>query len=253
MDISAIVLTRDEERNIARCLSSLDFCREIIVIDSGSTDRTMDIARNFTSKVFEHKFEGYGRQRNWGIQQCSCDWILVLDADEQVSPELKNEIINLQPAEIVKGYYINRITQYMGRWIKHSGWYPQYVLRLFDRRCAAYNQAAVHESVEIDALTAKLQSPIQHYSYRDLSHHLRKIDDYTNKRAAERYAEGRRFNLAKAILAPPGEFLKKYLLKRGILDGIPGLIVAVTSAYYVFLKQAKLYEYQKAREESGCK
>jgi len=248
MDISALVLTRDEEGNIARCLASLDFCREITVVDSGSIDRTREIARDFTPKVFDHKFEGWGPQRNWGIEQCSHDWILVLDADEQISSELKNEIIHLKPEEIIKGYYINRLTQYMGRWIKHSGWYPQYVLRLFDRRYAAYNNAAVHESVEIRAAAAKLQSPILHYSYRDLSHHLRKIDDYTGKRAAERYAEGRRFSPVKTVFAPPGEFLKKYLLKLGILDGIPGFMVAVTSAYYVFLKQAKLYEYQKVRE-----
>ncbi|MBC8277066.1 MAG: glycosyltransferase family 2 protein [FCB group bacterium] len=245
IDISAVVRTLNEEHNIERCLQSLDFCREIVVIDSGSSDATVKLARKYTDRVLFHEMKGFGPQLIWGTEQCKHDWVLFLDADEAVSPELKSQVLNLEPGDETAGYYFNRITNYLGRWIRHSGWYPQYILRLFNKKCGGCSNAAVHERIIVNGKTEKLSGDILHYSYRNLSHHLAKIDEYTSRMAEERYRSGRRFSLLKAGFAPPGEFLKKYFLKRGFLDGFPGLAVAMTSANYTFLKQAKLYEYQK--------
>jgi len=245
MDISAVVLTFNEANNIERCMRSLDFCREIIVVDSGSADSTTDLAGKLSGKVFYHEMKGHGPQLNWGIEKCSYDWILSIDADEAISPELRAQILGIDPGEEIRGYYLNRKTNYLGRWIRHSGWYPQYLLRLFNKNYGKCNDAAIHKSISVQGSTLKLSGDILHYSYRNLSHHLAKIDEYTSKMAEERFNAGRRFNLFKAAFAPSGEFLKKYFLKLGFLDGFPGLAVAMTSANYTFLKQAKLYEYQK--------
>lgn len=242
LDISAVVLTYNEADNIARCLSSLDFCREIVVVDSGSADQTVKIALKFTDKVVYHAMEGYGAQRNWAVERAKYDWILWLDADEEISPELKKSLKNIIPKQDIKGYHLNRKTFYLGRWIEHSGWYPQYVLRLFNRNHGRCSDARVHESIVVEGKTARLKGDILHYSYRSLFHHLAKINDYTSSIAQERYRSGRRFNLLKAVSAPPAEFFKKYILKRGFLDGFPGFAVAATSAVYSFMKQAKLYE-----------
>lgn len=245
IDISAVVLTFNEEHNIERCLQSLDFCREIIVVDSGSSDSTPDLARKYTDRVFYHEMKGHGPQLNWGIGKCRYDWILSLDADETISPELRSQIANLNPGDEVAGYWFNRITNYLGRWIRHSGWYPQYILRLFNKNFGKCNDAAIHKSIIVQGNTEKLSGDILHYSYRNLSHHLVKIDEYTSKMAEEKFNSGCRFNLFKAIFAPSAEFLKKYIMKRGFLDGFAGFAVAMTSANYTFLKQAKLYEFQK--------
>ncbi|NQS99320.1 MAG: glycosyltransferase family 2 protein [candidate division Zixibacteria bacterium] len=242
LDISAVVLSYNEELNIARCLSSLDFCREIVVVDSGSTDKTNKIAANFTEKVLYHPIEGHGAQLNWGIEQTTNDWILSLDADEEISVQLKKSIKDIASNSPFVGYHLNRKTFYLGRWIEHSGWYPQYILRLFNKNYGCSNQAAIHKSISVKGETDRLEGDILHYSYRSLSHHLAKINDYTSSIAAERYGNGRRFNLLKGIFAPPAEFLKKYIIQRGFLDGFPGFAVAVTSAAYSFMKQAKLYE-----------
>jgi glycosyltransferase involved in cell wall biosynthesis len=245
LKISAVVLTCNEEVNIERCLSSLNFCREIVVVDSGSRDKTAELASHFTDKIFYHPMEGHGSQLNWGIEKTSCDWVFSLDADEEVSPELRREIEQLSETTEIVGYYVNRKTLYLGRWIQHSGWYPQYILRLFHKNYGRCNEAAVHKSIKVHGKIARLKGDILHYSYRNLSHHLRKINEYASIIAEEKSSKRIKFNLWKAVFAPPGEFLKKYLLNLGFLDGFPGFAVALTSAYYTFLKQAKLYENSK--------
>lgn len=244
LKISALVLTLNEEQNIERCLKSLAFCDEIIVVDSGSEDCTVELAKKYTDRVLFHEMEGFGSQRNWGIEHCLNDWVFWLDADEQVSDELQAAIVSLNPLSDISGYQINRKTFYLGRWIEHSGWYPQYVLRLFNRNHGRCRETDVHESIILQGRTARINKDILHYPYRNLSQHLKKIDRYTSLRAVERYKQGRRFNILKALFAPPAEFFKKYLLKKGFLDGFPGIAVAMTSAFYTFLKQAKLFEYQ---------
>lgn len=244
LKISALVLTFNEEQNIERCLKSLDFCDEIVVLDSGSEDRTVELAKKYTDKVLLHEMEGFGSQRNWGISHCLNDWVFWLDADEQVGDELRTAISRLNPLPDINGYQINRKTFYLGRWIEHSGWYPQYVLRLFNRNHGRCRETEVHESITLQGRTSRIDKDILHYPYRNLTLHLRKIDKYTSLRAVEKYKEGRRFNLLKAVFAPSAEFLKKYFVKKGFLDRFPGFAIAMTSAFYTFLKQAKLFEYQ---------
>lgn len=241
-DISATVITLNEEKNIGRCLESLGFCREIVVVDSGSDDKTVEIARQYTDKVIVTHWRGYGAQKNFAIYLAKYDWILSVDADEEVSAELSDSITALLPDNRYKGYYINRHTHYLGKWINHGGWYPDYHLRLFNRNCCRWNEQIVHESVRIEGEVARLRGDLRHYSYPTLSSHLQRMDNLTSL-AAEKYRrDGKRFNLLKAVFAPPGEFLKKYILKLGFIDGLPGFIMACNSAHYVFLKQAKLYE-----------
>ena len=247
LNISALVLTYNEESNIKRCLSSLSFCKEIVIVDSGSADRTLEIAAGFTDKIIHHEMEGFGAQRNLGIDSASNDWILWLDADEEISEELRKNISSIQDNPEIAGYYLNRQTQYLGKWIKHSGWYPQYVLRLFNRKFGRCREVPVHESISLQGKTAYLKGDILHYAYRDLAHHISKINHYTTLIAKQKYEKGKRFNPYKLLFAPPAEFMKKYILKYGFLDGASGFAIAVTSAYYNFLKELKLYELTKTK------
>jgi len=247
LNISALVLTYNEEANIERSLSSLSFCKEIVIVDSGSTDRTLELAARFTDKIISHRMEGFGPQRNIGIDSASCDWILWLDADEEISGELKESIIGIPVDTEFAGFCLNRQTRYLGKWIKHSGWYPQYVLRLFNRKFGRCRDVAIHESISLQGKPGRLKGDIMHYAYRDLAHHIEKINNYTSLIARQKYDKGRRFNLLKLIFAPPAEFVKKYFLKLGFLDGLPGLAIAVTSAYYNFLKEIKLYEFSRIK------
>ena len=245
-----MVLTLDEEANLARCLKSLHFCREIVIVDSGSQDRTLQIAEGFTDRIFRRALEGYGAQRNFGIEKAQFDWILWLDADEEISPLLAEQIKAIEAGSEFAGFLLNRKTRYLGRWIQHSGWYPQYVLRLFNRRSGRCSEAKVHERIILEGKTGRLKGDILHYAYRDISHHLAKLNHYTSLTAEERYAQGRRFNFLKASFAPPAEFLKKYILRLGFLDGSAGLAIAATSAYYAFLKEIKLFELSVKRKET---
>jgi len=243
LDISALVITYNEEKNIERCLKSLSFCKEIIVVDSGSNDRTIELASGYTQSIFSREMiDGYGPQRNFGIDKAKYDWILWLDADEEISQELAETIKNIPVDSAFSGFYINRMTKYLGRWIKHSGWYPQFVLRLFDRNKGRCKEAKIHESIELKGKTGKLKGDILHYAYSNISHHIEKMNTYTDMTAEDRISKGRKFSMIKAVYAPPGEFIKKYILKRGFLDGIPGFAIAVSSAYYVFLKEIKIHE-----------
>ena len=247
LDISALVLTYNEEANIRRCLSSLSFCREIVVVDSGSTDGTLKIVSEFTDKIVKHELNGFGAQRNIGIDYSSNEWIFWLDADEEVSEKLKDSIDKLEINTEFAGFLVNRQTRYLGKWIKHSGWYPQYVLRLFNKKHGKCREVSVHESIALEGKTSMLKGDILHYAYRDLAHHIKKINHYTTLLAQQKYAKGKRFNPVKLLLAPPAEFLKKYILKHGFLDGTPGFAIAVTSAYYNFLKELKLLELNKIK------
>ena len=248
LDISAMVLTLNEEENIARCLTSLDFCREIVVVDSGSSDRTREIAGSFTDKIFQRRMDGFGPQRNYCIERAENDWIFWLDADEEVSTGLRRSLEGVSEQTDYSGFYISFRIFYLGRWIKHSGWRPEYHLRLFNRQRGRCSPDRVHERIVLAGKTGRLAGDILHYPYRSLTEHLKKIDRYTTLIAEERRNRGVRFNPAKAAFAPAGEFCKKYFLKLGFLDGFPGLAIAVSSAYYTFLKYAKLYEIQRVHQ-----
>jgi glycosyltransferase involved in cell wall biosynthesis len=254
--ISAAVITCNEEHNIREALQSISWVNEIIVVDSGSSDGTLEICRSFTDKIFHREWTGYVDQKNYAVDQAGNDWILSLDADERLSPELCGEIKALAQEGFSRhGYRIPRVPFFMGRWIRHGDWYPDYQLRLFDRRHARWEGGHVHESVKIKEPPAFLKGEIQHFTYRNLSDYLRRLEIYSNLAALDYHQRGRSATPLSLLGNPVGAFVKAYLLKRGFLDGTPGFTVAVMGAVSVFFKYAKLYELRgKGRsQESGVR
>ena len=249
--LTVTVITRDEAANIAAALQSVSWADEIIVVDSHSTDDTVAIARTLATRVEVREWPGYSAQKNYAASLASNDWILSLDADERVSPALADEITGLLRKGLTEcGYRIPRVTWYLGRWIRSTDWYPDYQLRLYDRRAACWNGRRVHESVESDRPPGVLRHELQHYAYRDISHHLATIDKYTTLAAEQWLSEGRRTSAIGMLFHPRFAFLRNYILRGGFRDGAVGLLVSRMNAYYVFLKLAKLWELQSARRES---
>jgi len=241
--ISTVVLTKNEETNIERCLkSALTLSDEIIVVDSLSDDRTVEIAKKFTDKVYLNPWPGFSEQRSFSLTKTSHDWILWLDADEEMSQELVEEIQNLKFEQ--DGYYIPRLVHYLGRWIKHCGWYPDHTLRLFNKHKGCFSGTLVHESFTLTGTTGKLKNPILHYPYRDIAHHLTKMNSYTDLSAKEMNRKGKKKSLFAAFFHSFFRFIKMYIIKRGFLDGSQGLVISILGSYYVFLKYIKLYEIQ---------
>jgi glycosyltransferase involved in cell wall biosynthesis len=246
--VTVTVITRDEAAHIAAALQSVSWADEIIVVDAHSTDETVAIARRYATRVEVRDWPGYSDQKNYAAGIASNDWILSIDADERVSAELATEIRQaLQRESGARGYRVPRVTWYLGRWIRSTDWYPDYQLRLYDRRAGRWNGKPVHESVELEGPPGRLHHELQHYAYRDISHHLATIDRYTTLAAEQWMAEGRRTNGFEMLVHPRLAFLRNYLLRGGIKDGAAGLLVSRLNAYYVFLKFAKLWELQRAR------
>jgi glycosyltransferase involved in cell wall biosynthesis len=245
LPISATLITRNEEHNIADAMQSLSWASEIIVVDSGSSDATLEICRRYTDKIFHRDWTGYVDQKNFAVEKAQNDWIFSLDADERVSPELRKEILDLASnGFVVPGYKIPRVAFFMGRWIRHGDWYPDHQLRLFDRRRGKWQGGRVHESVKIVGSPEYLKGEIYHYTYRSISDYLRRLEIYSNLAAYDYQQKGKSSTLIALFFNPLAAFIKAYLLKRGFLDGIPGFAVAAMGAVSVFFKYAKLYELQ---------
>ena len=255
--LSVVVITLNEASNIDDTLASVAWANEIIVVDCGSTDETVALARRQSDRVSHRDWTGYGDQKNHATGLATHDWVLSLDADERVSPELATEITTLlgqDPAH--RGYRIPRTTRYLGRWIRTTDWYPDRQLRLYDRRVASWSADRVHESVRVDGSVGRLRHEIRHYSYRDLSDHLARIDRYTTLMATQLLEDGRRAGPLDLVVHAPVAFFRNYLIRRGCVQGVPGLVVSLMNAYYVFLKHAKLWELQsvvkvRRRTETG--
>jgi glycosyltransferase involved in cell wall biosynthesis len=247
--LTVITLTLNEERNIRECLESARWADELIVVDSGSSDRTVEIARSFTSKVFTVTWQGYGATRNFAHEKASGDWILWLDADERVTPDLAGEIRGILQDDLqsVDGYAIARRAYFLGRWIRHSGWYPGRVVRLFRRGKGRFSETRVHEQLQIDGAVVTTRHDLLHLTDPDLVHYLSKFNTYTSLAAEDMINAGRRFRFRDLLLRPPFQFVKMYILRGGFLDGIEGFILAVLSSAYVFAKYAKLWERQNNR------
>jgi len=241
--VTATVITFNEAANIQAALESLSWADEIIVVDSESTDNTTEIARRFTDKVIVRPWPGYVAQKNFAAEQASHDWIFSLDADERVTPALAAEVSAvLAGAPRAAGYRVPRVTFHLGRWIRSTDWYPDYQLRLYDRRRARWTGKYVHESVKADGPVEYLHSELQHYAYRDLAHHLQTMDRYTTLAAKQMFEEGRRAGFLHLLVHPPAAFVRNYVLRGGFRDGQAGLTVSMLNARYVRLKFAKLRE-----------
>ena len=241
--ISATVITCNEEHNIAGALQSLSWADEIIVVDSGSEDATLDICRRFTDKIYHRDWTGYVDQKNFAVEKACNDWIFSLDADERVSRQLQGEVgILARNGFSASGYRVPRTAFFMGRWIKHGDWYPDYQMRLFDRRYGKWQGGRVHESVKIDRTVGMLKGEIHHFTYRSLSEYLRRLESYTSLAALDCRQQGRTASFWMLLGKPLAVFIKAYLLKLGFLDGTVGFTVAVMGTVSVFFKYAKLYE-----------
>lgn len=245
MKLTVTVITRNEAANIGPALESVAWADEIIVVDSHSADDTVAIARRLATRVEVRDWAGYSEQKNFAAGLGSNDWILSLDADERVTPPLAEEIRELlRRGPEARGYRISRVTWYLGRWLHSTDWYPDYQLRLYDRRWGSWNGRRVHESFELQGEPGQLKGHLEHYAYRDVSDHVTSIDHYTTLAAEQWGEEGRRTSALEVALHPPIAFLRNYVLRRGFTDGAAGFLVSVLNSYYVFMKLAKLWELQ---------
>ena len=241
--LSAVVITLNEEDRIRATLASVAWADEIVVVDSGSEDKTVSIAREFTDHVVIHPWQGFAGQKNFAIEQASGEWILSLDADVVVEPGLRAEIERVLSAPDARvGYRVARRNVMWGRWIRHGRLYPDWQLRLFRRGHGRFVDRAVHESVQVDGTVGQLETPLVHHSYRDTADFLRRADRYATLAADEWVRSGRRFHATQLVTAPLGRFLSMYVWHRGFLDGWRGFLLAVLYAYYVFIRSAKIWE-----------
>lgn len=253
--ISVALITYNEEANIRACLDSVKWADEIVVVDSHSTDGTPGIAREYAEKVFARDWNGINEQRQFALEQCTGEWVLCVDADERVTPELRDEIRDLFAAgePDCDGFLIPRRTFFLGRWIRHCGWYPGRKLRLFRREKARFGDNDPHDRVLLDGSTRTLKNDLLHFTYRDLSHNARTVNTFTSVRADRLLAVGAGAGFLDLTVRPLWRFFQQYVLRLGFLDGMPGLIICGMSAFRVFLRHAKIWEgaEQGTRHEEG--
>jgi glycosyltransferase involved in cell wall biosynthesis len=250
--LTVTVIARNESHNIDEALASVAWADEIVLIDAESTDDTATRAAAHGARVEVRPWPGYSAQKNYAASRASNDWILSLDADERVTPELASEIRSLMADEPPRrGYRIPRVTWYLGRWIRGTDWYPDYQLRLYDRRAATWNGRRVHESVRLEGEPGVLHHDLQHFPYRGISDHLETINRYTTLAAEQLSSHGRVPSVAGIAVHPPAAFLRNYLLKGGFRLGTAGLVISVLNSYYVFLKLAKAWELGRGTRDQG--
>lgn len=241
MKISATIIARDEERKISRAIESLRCCDEILVVDSGSIDATVEVAEKHGARVIETVWRGYAGQKNWAAEQAKYDWILSIDADEALSEALEGDIWLLKKnGPQFDAYTMPRMAQYLGKWILHSGWYPDRKIRLYHREKAKWVGEYVHESVVASGTVGHLDSNLLHFTCDSLSEHIKTMDRYTTLAAEEMIARGRQVPWHKMVLDPPWTFVRSYFLQRGFLDGVEGMCIAYMASMYTFLKYAKV-------------
>jgi glycosyltransferase involved in cell wall biosynthesis len=241
MRITATIVTFNEERNIARAIESLRCADEVVVVDSGSTDRTREIAARLGARVMEEPWRGYAAQKNFAAECASFDWILSIDADESLSEELEGEIAVLKTGiPAFAAWSMPRLAQYLGRWILHGGWYPDRKIRLYHRERANWTGEYVHESVKVRAGgVGRLEGKLLHFTCDSLSAHLRTLDGYTTLAARELIDRGAKVGLRRLVVDPVWTFVRTWIIRRGFLDGAQGIAIAWMAALYTFLKYAK--------------
>jgi len=250
-EISVVIMTLNEELKIERCLLSVkEVANEIIVIDSFSTDHTGDICLNHGAKFIRHPFEGYVEQRRYSIEQAKNDYILVIDADEALSEELRASILSVKRQWDHDGYNFNRLNSYCGRWIKHSGWYPDRKIRLFDRRKAAVKGKNPHDQIVMaDHATLKhLKGDLLHYTYLSVDDHIHQINRFTEIQARGNFEQGKKAGYLSILFSPAFKFIRHYFFRLGFLDGYYGFLICRNSAYSTFLKHAKLKALWKMKQ-----
>ena len=242
--VSAVVIAYNDEPNIRGCMETLTWADEIVVVDSHSTDSTETISREFTGKVFQHDFNGFGKLRNEAIGHASHDWIFSLDTDERATPEIRDEMrAVLAHGPEADAFFVPRVNYFLGRRIKHCGWYPDYRQPQFFRKsCMRYREDPVHEGFDVNGKVGYLKQHVLQYPFRDVDHCLAKMDRYTDLMAKRMVSEGRRFRAHQLVTHPSFTFFKMYVLRAGFLDGIHGAMLSGLYAYYTLIKYAKFWE-----------
>jgi glycosyltransferase involved in cell wall biosynthesis len=246
--VSVVIVTKDEEKNIEDALKSVADADEIIIVDCFSADRTVEICRAYTDKIYQHEWRGFAGQKQLAVDYAAGPWVLLLDADERVTPELKKEIAgktshSSQPVpHDYYGFYLPRKNFFLGKWIRHSGWWPDYTLRLFRKDKAALEDREVHEKVLVDGPTAYLKNPLEHYTYRTIPDFLRKMENYSSLAAREIRKKSGGPGVISVAVRPVFTFIKMFFFRLGFLDGAYGLLLALLYSYYTFLKYVKALE-----------
>lgn len=252
MKISAAIICLNEEKKIEKALQSLaPVVDEIVVVDSGSTDKTEQIVRKYTDRFFFQPFAGYAAQKNIAAGHATHDWILSLDSDEWLSPELQQSIKSLKETPpSAKAFIVARRNRYLGRWINHSGWYPDSRIRLYDRKHASFQGDDPHDAVVCQGATARLAGDLMHDSISSLAEHTQVMNKYTTLGAGELAKRNRKAGLVHIVLYPLLTFFKAFVIRQGFRDGWRGYVISVFAAYYVFLKHAKLWETEEVKEDA---
>lgn len=254
--LSAFVITFNEEDNLADCLESLKFCDEVIVVDSFSTDKTVEIAKNFGAKVIQREWPGYRAQKEFGLSQTSHEWVLNLDADERVSDELRAEVervLSTDNNSLYDGYEVNRVVYYLQRWWRHGGWYPEFRLRLLRKSKTKWGGIDPHEKPIVQGKTERLKGELLHYTYTDLDDQLSRLHKFSSIAAMEDYKRGKRSSLMSILISPIFRFVKFYFLKQGFREGVAGFVVGMNELFYTFMKYAKLWEIEKFKKDKFSK
>lgn len=248
--MSVTIIAWNEEERLRACLESIAWADEIIVIDAESTDKTVQVAREFTDRIWVRPWPGFAAQKNFALEQATGDWILSLDADERVTSELQERIRQIARADgPADGYRIPRRNLFWGAWVRHGGLYPDYQLRCFRRGAGQFVDSAVHESVVVKGRVDRVAEPLLHHSYRGLDDFVTRSNHYSTLAAAELIKRGGHIRLADLALRPLGRFVSMYLLRRGFLDGWRGFVLAVLYANYVFLRMAKAWEARRGQSD----
>lgn len=250
LPLSVTFIALNEAEKIGRAIQSVNWAEDVVVVDSGSTDDTCQIAQNLGARVIQNPWKGYGQQKNFAQGMARFDWVLNLDADEEVSPELRSEIeraleeqkTNPERPDKPKGYLIPRKTFYLGRWIQYGGWYPNYLIRLADRRVSKWTEPHVHEALQVKGRVATLSSPILHDAFSSIQDQVHTNLRFSKLGAQDLISQGKTPSLGKLIFKPLGKFFETYFLKKGYRDGLPGFIIAANAAHSMFLKYAHLFE-----------
>jgi len=244
--LTVTIITLNEAGHIGAAIDSAAFADEILVVDSGSTDGTQDIARAKGARILARAWTGYVDQKNFAAEQASHDWIFSLDADERIPPALAEEIRGVLERESpFHGYRVPRVAFHLGKWIRTTDFYPDYQTRLYDRRFARWRGRYVHESVTVEGPPGRLKNDLQHYSFSDLRDQIKRINQYSTLAALQMYEEGRRTGPAEILLHPPAAFIRNYILRRGFLDGTAGLTISLMNSWSVGMKFMKLWELQR--------
>jgi glycosyltransferase involved in cell wall biosynthesis len=250
--LSVCIIACNEERDLPRCLASVAFADDVVVVvDARSADQSEALARKAGARVLVHPYAGNVEQKNFALDQAKHEWVLALDADEAVSPELAAAIqAELERGPAADGYELNRLTWHLGRWIRHGDFHPDWQLRLFRRSRGRWAGTNPHGRVRVEGGAARLSGDLLHWSYRDFSDQLERIQEFSRVQAAALHAQGRRTTLYDWAIRPPLDFLRAYVLKQGFRDGFPGFAIAAATAFHAFLKWAKLWELERSRAQA---